>query len=193
MRVGSMTSILIEGAEGIFTGLPGDAMRAKGGIRIKDGRIIAIGDLNPEPGEKRLNASGCVIYPGLVSTHHHLIQSVMKGVRPGLDSPLFAWLRQVPYRFWSKLDEEAMSIASQIGLAELLLSGTTSAADHHYLFSDAYGFDPADVMFETAQKLGLRFMFCRGGATVARSFDTPEIAAMPTEPLGEMIQRVETC
>jgi 8-oxoguanine deaminase len=188
-----MTSILIEGAEGIFTGLPGEAMRAKGAIRIEDGRITAIGELTPEPGERRLNASGCVIYPGLISTHHHLIQSVLKGVRPGLDSGLFAWLRQVPYRFWSKLDEEAMSVAAQIGLTELLLSGTTSAADHHYLFSDAYGFDPADIMFETAQKLGLRFIFCRGGATVARSFDTPEIAAMPTEPLDKMIQRVEAC
>ena len=104
-----MTSILIEGAEGIFTGLPGDAMRSKGSIRIRDGRIAAIGDLSPEPGERRLNASGCVIYPGLVSTHHHLLQSVLKGVRPGLDSPLFAWLRQVPYRFWSKLDEEAIA------------------------------------------------------------------------------------
>jgi cytosine/adenosine deaminase-related metal-dependent hydrolase len=188
-----MTSILIEGAEGIFTGLPAEAMRARGAVRVKNGHIAAIGDLTLEPGEQRLNASGCVIYPGLISTHHHLIQSVLKGVRPGLDSPLFAWLRQVPYRFWSKLDEEAMSIAAQIGLAELLLSGTTSAADHHYLFSDTYGFDPADVMFETAQKLGLRFIFCRGGATVARSFDTPEIAAMPTEPLDKMILRVEAC
>src|SRR5262249_37290494 len=106
---------------------------------------------------------------------------------------LFAWLRQVPYRFWSKLDEEAMSIASQIGLAELLLSGTTSAADHHFLFSDAYGFDPADVMFENAPKICFGLLFCRGGATGARSFDTPESAAMQTEPLGEMIQRVETC
>jgi cytosine/adenosine deaminase-related metal-dependent hydrolase len=188
-----MTSMLIENAEGIFTGLPGEAMRAKGAIRVKDGRIAAIGDLIPEPGEQRLNASGCVIYPGLVSTHHHLMQSVLKGVKPGLDSALFAWLRQVPYRFWSKLDEDAMSIASQIGLVELLLSGTTAAADHHYMFSDAYEFDPADVMFDTAQKLGLRFVFCRGGATVARSFDTPDIMEMPTEPLDKMIERVEAC
>jgi cytosine/adenosine deaminase-related metal-dependent hydrolase len=48
-------------------------------------------------------------------------------------------------------------------------------------------------MFETARKLGLRFMFCRGGATVARAFDTPEIAAMPTEPLDRMIASVAAC
>lgn len=188
-----MTSILIEGAEGIFTGLPSEAMRAKGSVRIKGDRIAAIGNLIPEPGEQRLNASGCVIYPGLISTHHHLLQSVLKGVRPGLDSALFAWLRQVPYRFWSKLDEEAMQVAAQIGLVELLLSGTTTAADHHYLFSDTYRFDPADAIFEIANKLGLRFMFCRGGATIRRSFDTPEVAAMPVEPLDKMIQRVEAC
>jgi cytosine/adenosine deaminase-related metal-dependent hydrolase len=188
-----MTSILIEGADGIFTGLPGDAMRSKGSIRIANGRIVAMGNLTPEPGEERLSAAGCVIYPGLISTHHHLLQSVLKAVKPGLDSPLFAWLRQVPYRFWRKLDEESMRVASEIGLAELLLSGTTAAADHHYLFADTYRFDPADVVFETARKLGLRFIFCRGGATVARSFDTPEIAAMPTETLDHMIRSVEAC
>ncbi|HZV20735.1 MAG TPA: amidohydrolase family protein, partial [Hyphomicrobiales bacterium] len=188
-----MASILIEGAEGIFTGMPGEAMRARGSIRIADGRISEIGVLSPMPGEQRLDASGCVIYPGLISTHHHLLQSVLKAVKPGLDSPLFAWLREVPYRYWSRLDEEAIRVASEIGLAELLLSGTAAAADHHYLFSDTYKFDPADVIFETARKFGLRFIFCRGGATVARSFDTPAIASMPTEPLDKMIRSVAAC
>ena len=67
-----MTSTLIRGAEGIFTGLPGEAMRAHGSIRVADGRIAAIGELAPRPGERIIDASGCVIYPGLVSTHHHL-------------------------------------------------------------------------------------------------------------------------
>ena len=47
-----MTSTLIQGAEGIFTGLPGEAMRAAGAIRIADGRIAAVGPIEPEPGER---------------------------------------------------------------------------------------------------------------------------------------------
>ncbi|HEY8579925.1 MAG TPA: amidohydrolase family protein, partial [Beijerinckiaceae bacterium] len=166
-----MTSFIIENAEGVMTGLPGDAMRASGSIRVRDGVIAAVGDLAAEPGETRLDASGCVVYPGLVSTHHHLFQSIMKGVQPGLDLPLFGWLRCVPYTYWAKIDEEGLRTAARIGLVELLLSGTTTAADHHYLYADSYRFDPTDVIFEVAEELGLRLVFCRGGATVGRAFD----------------------
>ena len=56
--------MLIRGAEGIFTGLPGEAMRAKGAIRIADGRITEIGTLTPRPDETVIDASGCVIARG---------------------------------------------------------------------------------------------------------------------------------
>jgi cytosine/adenosine deaminase-related metal-dependent hydrolase len=100
-----------------------------------------------------------VIYPGLISTHHHLFQSVLKGVRAGIDSPLLSWLRVVPYSYWHKIDEEALRVAARIGLVELLLSGTTTAADHHYLFAQDYRFDPAHVIFEAAKELGIRLVF----------------------------------
>jgi 8-oxoguanine deaminase len=185
--------MLIENAIGIFTGLHGGAMRSHGAIRIRDGVIVAIGDLEAEPGENRLDASGCVIYPGLISTHHHLFQSVMKGVRSGINLPLAGWLRSVPYTYWSKIDEEALAVAARIALSELLLSGTTTAADHHYLFSDTFRFDPAAVIFEVARSLGIRLVFCRGGATKARHFDTDELVPMPVEPLEQMLRSVEAC
>jgi cytosine/adenosine deaminase-related metal-dependent hydrolase len=188
-----MTSTLIHGAEGIFTGLPGDAMRATGAIRIVDGRIAAVGPLERESGERVIDASGCVIYPGLVSTHHHLFQCVLKGVRAAIDSPLLVWLRAVLYAYWHKIDEEALRTAARIGLVELLLSGTTTAADHHYLFAESYRFDPADVIFEVAEELGMRLVFCRGGATKPRGFDTPDIIPTPVEPIDTMIKSVEAC
>jgi 8-oxoguanine deaminase len=188
-----MTSFLIENATGIFTGLHGAAMRTGGSIRVRNGVIADIGPLQPQPGERRLDARGCVIYPGLISTHHHLFQSVMKGVRSGINLPLAGWLRSVPYTFWSKLDEEALAVAARIALTELLLSGTTTAADHHYLFSDTFRFDPAEVVFEVARSLGLRLVFCRGGATVGRHFDTDEFPPMPTESLDHMLKSVEAC
>jgi cytosine/adenosine deaminase-related metal-dependent hydrolase len=188
-----MTSFLIENATGIFTGLAGAAMRSGGSIRVRDGVIAAVGALQPEPNERRLDARGCVIYPGLISTHHHLFQSVLKGVRGGINLPLAGWLRAVPYTYWSKLDEEALAVAARIALSELLLSGTTTAADHHYLFSDTFRFDPAQVIFEVARSLGLRLVFCRGGATVNRHFDTDEFVPMPTESLDHMLKSVEAC
>jgi 8-oxoguanine deaminase len=188
-----MTSFVIENATGIFTGLHGAAMRSSGSIRVRDGVIAEIGMLQPEPNERRLDARGCVVYPGLISTHHHLFQSILKGVRSGINLPLAGWLRSVPYTYWSKLDEEALAVAARIALTELLLSGTTTAADHHYLFSDTFRFDPAQVIFEVARSLGLRLVFCRGGATVGRHFDTDEFVPMPTESLDHMLKSVEAC
>jgi cytosine/adenosine deaminase-related metal-dependent hydrolase len=188
-----MTALLIENATGIFTGGPGPAMRTSGSIRIRDGVIVAIGALQAEPNERRLDASGCVVYPGLISTHHHLFQSVLKGVRSGINLPLAGWLRSVSYTFWSKIDEEALAVAARIGLTEMLLSGTTTVADHHYLFSDTFRFDPAQVIFEVARSLGIRLVFCRGGATKARHFDNGKTVPMPIESLDRMLQSVEAC
>jgi len=188
-----MTTMLIRGAEGIFTGLPGEAMRAVGAIRIRDGRIAAIGALKPAPGERVIDAAGCVIYPGLVSTHHHLFQSILKGVRAGINLPLMGWLRSVPHGYWHKIDEEGLHTAARIGLVELLLSGTTTAADHHYVFSDTYRFDPADVIFEVARDLGLRLVFCRGGATMSRPVEGSDAIPIPVEPLDAMIKSIAAC
>jgi hypothetical protein len=119
----------------------------------------------------------------------HLFQSILNGVRSGINLPLMGWLRSVPHASWSEIGEDDLYVAARIGL----VSGTTTAADHHYMFSDTYRFDPADVIFATARDLGLRLVFCRGGATVFRTFDTPGFKPMPTEPLDAMIKSVEAC
>jgi cytosine/adenosine deaminase-related metal-dependent hydrolase len=185
-----MSDVVIRGAIGILTGLQGPKERTLGDIRVTNGKIAAIGTVAPAPGDRVIDASGCVIYPGLISTHHHLFQSVLKGVRAGIDLPLEGWLRTVPYAYWHKLDEEALEVAATVGLAELLLSGTTTIADHHYLFTEDYGFDPAAVIFKVARKLGIRLVLCRGGATQGRAFDIPHTQPMPKENLDAMIRRV---
>ena len=114
-------------------------------------------------------------------------------MRGGINLPLMEWLRMVPHAYWSEIGEEELYVAARIGLVELLLSGTTTAADHHYMFSDTYRFDPADVIFEAARDLGLRLVFCRGGATVFAPSTTPGFKPVPTEPLDAMIRSVEAC
>jgi cytosine/adenosine deaminase-related metal-dependent hydrolase len=113
-------------------------------------------------------------------------------VPSAIDSPLETWLRRVPYTYWNRLDEEALRVAAQVGMVELLLSGCTTVADHHYLFAETYGFDPAAVLFETADRLGLRLALLRGGTTRSRSFDTPDIVPTPDERLDVMLKRVQS-
>ncbi|WP_026871878.1 amidohydrolase family protein [Inquilinus limosus] len=186
-----MTDFVITGAVGILTGLPGPAARAAGDIRVRGGVIAEIGALRPEPGERVVDAAGAVVTPGLVNTHHHLFQSVLKAVPEGMNEPLAAWLRLVPYAYWDRLDEAAMRVAATIGLAELALSGATTVADHHYFYSERYDFDPDAILFETAERFGVRFVLARGGATKGRAFDSGRSAPLPTEPLDRMIAAVE--
>ncbi|MBS1038332.1 amidohydrolase family protein [Gluconobacter cerinus] len=184
-------SLLIQNIGGILTGLRGDAARRAGDIRIRDGMITEIGHLVPDSGEKVLNAKGGIATPGLISTHHHLFQSVLKAVPTAINKPLEPWLRLVPNTYWNRIDERALNVAARVGMVELLLSGCTTVADHHYLFADMYAYDPAAVLFEAAEDLGLRYVLARGGTTRARKFDTDDIIPAPTETLDVMMKRVE--
>ncbi len=183
-------SLLIQN---ISYGLTGDAAgsRFTGALRIAGDKIAEIGQLAPAPGETTLDATGCVVTPGLVNTHHHLFQSVMKAVPEGMNEGLDTWLQKVPYAFWPFVDGDTLAVSARIGLAELLLTGATTVADHHYLFSPQYDYDPVDVLFDEAARLGIRFVLARGGNTKGREyFDDPSLPPAFKEPLDDMIASV---
>lgn len=184
--------MLVRNALAIMTGGAGDAARAAGpDLRIDDaGRIAVIGAPAPRPGETELDAAGCV-YPGWINTHHHLAQSVLKGVPAGINAPLAGWMTAVPYRFRSRFDEALIATAAEIGIAELMLSGCTTIADHQYIHWPGMPFDPAAVMFEIAERLGIRFVYCRGGGTVAPQYAVRDPAAPPPETLDTYVADVE--
>ena len=183
--------MLIRNALAIMTGLPREKARAAGtDLRIDDaGRIAAIGKLAPLSGEKILDASDCVIYPGWINTHHHLAQTVLKGVPQGINLPLLSWLESVPYRYRYKFDAELLALAAEIGIAQLMLSGCTTVADHHYVYWTGIGYDPAKVLFDMAGRFGVRLVYCRGGATVKRAFEAAN--APQPETLDAILQDIE--
>lgn len=183
-----MADTVIRGSQSIFTGLRGTEERTSGDVRIRDGRIAAIGDVGTQADDANVDASNCVVTPGLVNTHHHLFQSVLKGVAAGIDCGLEAWLERVPYTYWNRVDAEAMEVAAQLGMVELLLSGCTTVSDHHYIYDASRGFDAAHVLFETAGNLGMRFVLARGGASQGRKFtdDDPRVP-MPLEDVDTML------
>jgi cytosine/adenosine deaminase-related metal-dependent hydrolase len=163
---------LILGAAHLWTGLPGAAMRATGGcdVRIRQGLITAIGTLSPEPGESVIDAAGCVVYPGWVNTHHHLFQSLLKGIPAGIDLALVPWLAAVPVAYRRHFDHEAaLRVAARVGLVELLLSGCTTVADHQYHYYPGMPFDASAAVFDEAARLGVRLVLCRGGQTQSRA------------------------
>lgn len=183
-----MTSFLIDHIKHGLTGKVGTEARFEGAIRVKDGIITEVGHIEPRPGEKVIDASGCVVCPGFVNTHHHLFQSIMKAVPAALNDGLDRWVMEAPYTFWPHLNEHALRTSVMIGLAELALSGATTVADQHYIFSARYDYDPCEVLIETAQQFGLRFVLGRGGLTHGRPWHGNDLPPAPTETLDEMLQ-----
>ncbi|MDE1009740.1 MAG: amidohydrolase family protein [Paraburkholderia fungorum] len=188
-------STLIRNAAAIMTGGRGtedDPSRVPGpDIRIVGDTIDAIGALAPRPGETIVDATDCVIYPAWVNTHHHLFQSLLKGDTAGLDATLTPWLAATPYRFRALFDERRFRLAARIGLIELARSGCATVADHNYVYYPGMPFDSSAILFEEAEKLGLRFVLLRGGATQTRQLEADLPTALRPETLDAYVADIE--
>ncbi len=136
---------------------------AAGGIVVAGGRIVECvpGGGHPrDPCQATFDASRHVVLPGLVNAHHHFYQTLTRTHPDALDKELFGWLTAL-YPIWARLTPDGFRVAVRLALAELLLSGCTTAADHHYLFPA--GLDQAiDIEVEEALALGLRMTVTRG-------------------------------
>ncbi|MDV7103803.1 amidohydrolase family protein [Vibrio sp. TH_r3] len=161
---------LIKNADSIYVNEPLDQQTAAKDIRIHDEIICEIGqNLIPSTvkHETIIDAKNCVAYPGFVNTHHHLAQSILKGVPEGLNKGLGDWLAAVPYRFWPKIPAELMYLSAKLGFYELIRSGTTTCADHHYLYHANVSKQIEEAVWQAAEDVGIRFTLCRGSATSA--------------------------
>ncbi|RKG35708.1 amidohydrolase [Acinetobacter guerrae] len=184
---------LIKNAHAILTGLAGEAARIQADcIRIGNGVITEIGSsVSLQTNETVIDAQDCVIYPAWVNTHHHLFQSLLKGEPQGLNQSLTPWLASTPYRFRGAFDEESFRLAARIGLIELLRSGCGTVADHHYLYWPNMPFDGAEILFDEADRLGLRFILCRGGGTLTRGLEAELPQALRPEKFENVIADIE--
>lgn len=135
-----------------------------GAVLIRDGVIEDVGisaDL-PETADVVINAHGSVIMPGLVNTHHHFYQTLTRAVPAAQNADLFTWLKTL-YPIWAGLTPEAVRVSTQLALTELLLSGCTTAADHHYIWPNG---SRLDDQIEAARDIGVRFHASRGSMSV---------------------------
>ncbi len=134
-----------------------------GYVAVEDDRVLAVG---PPPAPQQLkvdrhvDATGKLILPGLVNTHHHLPQVLTRNVPRVQEAPLFRWLVEL-YEVWRHLDAPAVAAAARVGIGELLLTGCTTTSDHLYLFPQGQTrFIDAEI--QAARELGIRFHPTRG-------------------------------
>lgn len=138
-----------------------------GGMYIEDGEIKQVDSSNrlPQIAEIVLDMKGKLVLPGLVNTHHHLYQHLTRVVPQAQNGNVWNWLR-VLYPIWARITPEALRLSTQVGIAELVLSGCTTVFDHGYVFPNGC---KVDDQIEIAQEMGVRFHASRGSMSRGQS------------------------
>ena len=126
-----------------------------GGLFIRDGFIEQVGPSHelPREADHVIDMTGRVVLPGLINTHHHFYQTLTRAVPAEQNANLFNWLKTL-YPIWARMKPEDIYISAQTALAELALSGCTTASDHLYLFPNGSSLDDE---IAGAREIGLRF------------------------------------
>jgi cytosine/adenosine deaminase-related metal-dependent hydrolase len=138
-----------------------------GGLFIRDGFIEQVGQIAnlPDEADEILDLKGHVLLPGLVNTHHHFYQTLTRAVSAAQDANLFNWLKTL-YPIWARINPEDIFISTSTALAELALSGCTTASDHLYLFPNG---SKLDDEIAAASEIGLRLHASRGSMSLGES------------------------
>ena len=161
-------------------------------VLVRGNRVEAIGPAAalPATADEVIDARGHLVIPGLVNTHHHMVQSLTRAVRSVQDAELFSWLRGL-YPIWAHLTPEMVTVSTQVAMAELLLSGCTTTSDHFYIYPNGCRLDDS---IEGAARAGMRFTATRGAMSVGKSQGgLPPDSVVEQEPaiLKEMQRLVE--
>ncbi len=139
-------------------------------IFIRDHRIEWVGPAQDLPApmqtaDEVLDARRLLVVPGMVNTHHHMVQSLTRAIPGVQNAELFAWLQGL-YPIWAGLTPEMVQVSTQVAMAELLLSGCTTSSDHLYIYPNGIRLDDS---IEAARQIGMRFVATRGSMSVGQS------------------------
>ena len=159
-----MTELLIRNADCLLTMDETRRELVSADVLLRDGVVVAVGQNLTTEGEV-IEASGCVVTPGLVNTHHHLYQSLTRAVPGGQDALLFGWLKTL-YPIWARFTPDHMYVSAQVGLAELALSGCTLSSDHLYMYPNGSRLEDT---IHAAAEIGMRFQPTRGAMSIGES------------------------
>jgi 8-oxoguanine deaminase len=167
-----MSDLLLRNIDRIVSFDHGDTTYEQCDIHIQNGVIKEIGpnllETNPSLMEVHtIGCSGLIALPGFVNTHHHLYQTLFRGLKEVQEKPLFPWLLGL-YEFWKHITPEAVYYGALVGFSELLRTGCTLTSDHHYLFPNAQPGTLIDEQIRAARDIGIRFHATRGSMSLGR-------------------------
>jgi cytosine/adenosine deaminase-related metal-dependent hydrolase len=148
-----------------------------------EGAVIKEIGVNLSAGEDTeiIDCKGLTALPGFVNTHHHLYQTLFRGIKEVQEQPLFPWLVGL-YEFWKNITPEAVYYGALVGFSELLRTGCTMTSDHHYVFPKAQPATLIDDQIRAAEEIGIRFHATRGSMSLGRDMGgLPPMEVVQTE------------
>lgn len=169
-----MSVVVVRGAVAV---VEGSGRVREGDVTIVDGVVVESADTTDA---EIIDATGCVVTPGLVNAHHHLLQTAFRTLPGTRGIPMREWLPAMAAAYAEAgVDPELTGLAARAGLAEALLCGVTTVADHHLTWpADADTVAMARAAADAATDLGARLVFVRGAAR-----DDPQTAAASAEAI----------
>lgn len=119
----------------------------RGNIGVSDGKIVFIEEITERDGGfvshaeeyfrtscgnavKVVSGEGRLAMPGLINTHNHVAMALMRGYAD--DMPLMKWLNEYVWPFEKKLNADDIRLGASLGIAEMLLGGTTTFVDMYW-------------------------------------------------------------
>jgi len=127
---------LLVTAAGVVTVDPSNTILRPGALAVSGRQIVAVG--SPDElsrayaPKKRIDAPACWVFPGLINTHNHLWQTMLKGL--GDDMGLIDWIQRLLVPTMPLIDDETAYLGSALGALESARSGCTTVLDfmHHF-------------------------------------------------------------
>ncbi len=145
-------------ADSIYTS--GQGVLTGYSFEVLDGviaRLIPIAELTPEEKKTLISFKDSLIIPGLVNTHNHSFQSLLKGFCD--DKGFFDWRDNALYKYANTLTEEDIYNGALFAFGEMLLQGITTVCDFFYI-NDQDNRN-AQAVIRAARDLGMRITLAR--------------------------------
>lgn len=128
-----MIDLLITGAT-IVTMDPARRVLLDSQVAVDGGKILEIGKNLGYAARKVIDASNCVVLPGLINGHSHVYQALIEGI--GYDMHFDPWNWRFLFPVVSKVSPMDARASAELAAVEMIRSGTTTISDHWYLHTD---------------------------------------------------------
>lgn len=174
--------LLIRGAT-VYTQDAGRRVLPRADVAVKDGKIAEVGDTLHCEAERILDGTGKFLFPGMVNTHVHIFQSLLKGV--GADHNLMEWIQLCTSRYGPKMTPRFQRAAARLAIMECLKSGVTTLTEFFYTQQDP---DLVPVIIEEMEHLGIRGIVVDAAYDCGTEYGTP---AGYLHPAMDNIKRTE--